>query len=44
MIVCLFTQCTCIYTCMCVCLCSTGIFEDDFIEERMKGLEEFINK
>ena len=23
---------------------STGIFDDEFIEERRKGLEEFLNK
>ena len=27
------------------CVCFTpGIFDDDFIEERKKGLEEFVNK
>ena len=25
-------------------LLDTGIFDDDFIEDRRKGLEEFVNK
>ena len=28
---------------LCVCF-TAGIFDDDFIEERKKGLEEFVNK